>query len=66
MPLHQHPIAFPKLVDAQVAALGKFATLKSFQAGEALFTAGEHDFKFFVVKRAKLKSSTVPRVRTRS
>lgn len=53
--IDHHPIAFPKLDDAQVSALGKFATLKSFQAGDTLFAAGERDFKFFVVKSGEVE-----------
>jgi thioredoxin reductase (NADPH) len=52
----QHdPVAFPTLDDAQIAALGKFATLKSFQAGERLFAAGQRDFQFFVVKSGEVE-----------
>lgn len=55
MALDHHPIAFPKLDDAQIAALGKFATLKSFHVGEKLFAQGERDFKFFVVKSGEVE-----------
>lgn len=48
MALKRDPIAFPKLDDEQVSALGKFATLKLFTPGETLFAAGERDFKFFM------------------
>ena len=50
-----NPTAFPKLDDAQITALGKFATLKPFQAGETLFAAGDRDFKFFVVKSGEVE-----------
>jgi len=40
MALNRDPTAFPKLDDAQIAALGKFASLKTFQVGETLFAAG--------------------------
>lgn len=49
MRLDRDPIAFPKLDDTQIAALARFATLRTFQSGETLFAAGETDFKFFVV-----------------
>lgn len=52
--LNRHPTAFPKLDDAQIAALGKFATLKTFAAGATLFVAGDQDFKFFVVKNGEV------------
>ncbi len=54
MVLNRDPVAFPKLDDAQVSALGQFATLKPFKAGETLFAAGERDFKFFVVKSGEV------------
>jgi thioredoxin reductase (NADPH) len=55
MALNHHSIAFPKLDDAQIAALGEFATLKSFQAGEKLFASGERDFKFLIVKSGEVE-----------
>jgi CRP-like cAMP-binding protein len=55
MAINHDPIAFPKLDDAQIATLGKFATLKTFQVGETLFAAGERDFKFFVVKTGEVE-----------
>ncbi|MDN5872595.1 MAG: FAD-dependent oxidoreductase, partial [Nitrococcus sp.] len=54
MPPNQDLTAFPELDDAQIVALSKFATLKSFQAGETLFAAGERDFKFFIVKSGEV------------
>src|SRR5437899_1987280 len=52
-----HAIAFPKLDEAQIAALGRCirATLKRYRAGEKLFEAGERDFKFFVVKSGEVE-----------
>ncbi|MGH8866190.1 MAG: FAD-dependent oxidoreductase, partial [Burkholderiales bacterium] len=54
MALNRDPTAFPKLDDAQITALGKFATLKPFKAGETLFAVGERDFKFFIVKSGEV------------
>jgi thioredoxin reductase (NADPH) len=47
-----HAGAFPKLDEAQMAALGRCAgaSLKQFRAGQTLIHVGERDFKFFVVK----------------
>ncbi len=53
-PMDQRAIAFPKLSEAQIAALGKFSTVKLFQAGETLFAAGDRDFKFFIVKSGEV------------
>jgi thioredoxin reductase (NADPH) len=55
MALERHPVAFPKLDDAQIESLGKFATLKQFQAGDTLFVAGERDFRFFVIKSGEVE-----------
>ena len=55
MAANHHPVAFPRLDDAQIAALDKFTTLKTFQPGETLFAAGERDFKFFVVKSGEVE-----------
>ncbi len=44
-----HETAFPRLDDAQLAELKRFATPRTFRDGEALFSAGERGFKFFVV-----------------
>jgi thioredoxin reductase (NADPH) len=55
MALKRDPIAFPKLDDEQVSALGKFAMLKLFTPGETLFAAGERDFKFFIVKSGQVE-----------
>lgn len=54
MALKRDPIAFPKLTESQIAALSKFATLESFEAGDKLFAAGERDFKFFIVKSGEI------------
>lgn len=50
-------VAFPKLNEAQIKMLGRCggATLKKYQDGEILIRAGDHDFKFFVVKSGELE-----------
>ena len=48
-------IAFPKLEDSQMEALEQFATLKSFADQQALFTAGDRKFKFFVIKKGNVE-----------
>jgi thioredoxin reductase (NADPH) len=47
---HQQQQAFPKLTETQIEKLADFAELQSFSDGDALFEAGETDFKFYVVK----------------
>jgi signal-transduction protein with cAMP-binding, CBS, and nucleotidyltransferase domain len=50
-------VAFPKLDEAQMAALGGCAkaSLKEYRAGQALFDVGQRDFKFFVVKSGEVE-----------
>ncbi len=50
-------IAFPRLDEAQVAALGRcpLTTLKKYRDGEKLFAVGDRDFKFFVVKSGEVE-----------
>jgi thioredoxin reductase (NADPH) len=50
-------IAFPKLGDDRIAALGRcsFTAQKPYRDGEALFRAGERDGKFFVVITGKVE-----------
>lgn len=55
MAINRHPTAFPKLDAEQIAALGKFATLRSFRSGEKLFATGERDFKFFILKSGEVE-----------
>jgi thioredoxin reductase (NADPH) len=52
-----HAVAFPRLDDAQMTALGSCAgaTLKQYKAGEKLIEVGERDFKFFVVKSGEIE-----------
>jgi thioredoxin reductase (NADPH) len=52
-----HSVAFPRLDEAQMAALGRCpkSTLKRYRAGEKLFEAGECNCKFFVVKSGEVE-----------
>ncbi len=52
-----HTVAFPKLEEAQMAALGRcpLTTLKRYRDGDKLFEAGARDFKFFVIKSGKVE-----------
>ncbi len=47
-----HAVAFPTFDDAQIADLAKCTTAaaKRFSDGERLFSVGDRDFKFFIVK----------------
>ena len=48
-------IAFPRLAEAQIAALAGFATPRRFRDGETLFRAGEQGFGFFVVRSGQVE-----------
>src|ERR1700687_1744549 len=50
-------VAFPTLIEAQVAALGRcpLMTLKRFRDGEKLFEAGECTGAFFIVKSGQVE-----------
>ena len=50
-------IAFPKLSDAQIAQLGRYAgrSPKKIPAGQALFRCGDRDVNFFVIKSGELE-----------
>jgi thioredoxin reductase (NADPH) len=50
-------IAFPKLSDAQIAQLGRYAGAapKKFPARQALFRCGDRDVNFFVIKSGELE-----------
>ena len=52
-----HAVAFPKLDEAQMAALERcpLTTLKRYRDGEKLFEAGDRDFRFFVVKSGEVE-----------
>jgi thioredoxin reductase (NADPH) len=49
-------VAFPKLTEAQLAALGRcsFTRLREFHAGDKLFAACDRDPRFFVVKAGEV------------
>ena len=50
-------VAFPKLDDAQIAALERCVgvSMKRYLAGEKLFEVGDRDFKFFVIKSGEVE-----------
>ncbi|MEO8073348.1 MAG: FAD-dependent oxidoreductase [Acidobacteriota bacterium] len=48
------PEAFPVLNEKQMATVAEFAKCKTYQDGEKLFSAGETDFKFHVVKSGEI------------
>ena len=50
-------IAFPKLSDAQIAQLGRYAggTPKKIPARQALFRCGDRDVNFYVIKSGELE-----------
>ena len=52
-----HAVAFPKLSEAQLAALGRcsLTRLRRFYAGEKLFAACDRDPRFFVVKSGEVE-----------
>lgn len=48
-------LAFPQLTEEQISALAKFTTLKDYQPGQTLFSAGDSGFKFFVIKKGEVE-----------
>src|SRR5213592_1175224 len=52
-----HAVAFPRLDEAQITALGRCAgaVLKRYRAGETLFQVGGGDFKFYVIKSGEVE-----------
>ena len=52
-----HQVAFPRLDDSQLDALGRCAgaSLHQHKAGQKLIEVGERDFKFFVVKSGEIE-----------
>lgn len=55
MTLDHHPTAFPKLDDAQMGLLSKFATLETFPPRETLFATGQLDIPIFVLKSGQVE-----------
>ena len=55
MALKRDPVAFPKLNDAQIAALSTCAKLKQFAPRQALFSAGQCDYAFYVIKSGQVE-----------
>ncbi|MDZ8259889.1 cyclic nucleotide-binding domain-containing protein [Nostoc sp. ChiQUE01b] len=47
-------ILFPKLSDAQIAQIEKFAQLKLYRDGEVICEVGDRDFCFSVIKSGKM------------
>lgn len=60
------PAAFPVLDEKQIAAIAEVAECKTYQSGDALFRAGETDFKFHVIKTGAIdivdRSSGEPQI----
>lgn len=52
-----HEAAFPKLNDAQIAALERCAgaALRQYKAGQKLIEVGDRDFKFFIIKSGEIQ-----------
>jgi thioredoxin reductase (NADPH) len=52
-----HDVAFPRLNDDQMAALGRCAgaVLKRYQDGQVLIHTGDRDFKFFIVRSGRIE-----------
>ena len=56
-PNNLHQIAFPKLDEAQIASLSRcaHAKLRKFSEGDKLFTVGEREPKFYIVKSGEIE-----------
>jgi thioredoxin reductase (NADPH) len=54
---HLRAVAFPTLDEAQITRLGHCggANANTYSNGQALFHAGDRDFKFFVVKSGAIE-----------
>ncbi|MBW0001721.1 MAG: FAD-dependent oxidoreductase [Verrucomicrobia bacterium] len=50
----QYPAAFPTFDAAQLQALGPYARVRRYAPGEALFSAGERAFRFYVLKSGRI------------
>ena len=47
--------AFPKLSDEQMQAVNKFTTVSSFSDGDTLFSSGDKNAKFFIIKSGQVE-----------
>ena len=50
----QYPAAFPTFDNAQMQALGPHARSRRYAPGEALFSVGEREFRFYVLKSGRI------------
>lgn len=50
-----HPTAFPRLDEKQLATIEEFAECKTYRNGEYLLRAGDTDFKFHVIKTGRVE-----------
>ncbi len=50
-----HDLAFPTLDDKSMQSIAKVAHVQRFKDGDALFSAGDAEFKFFVIKSGKVE-----------
>src|SRR5215475_11290465 len=51
---NQYPAAFPTFNTAQMQALSPDARPRRYASGEALFSVGEREFRFYVVKSGRI------------
>ena len=51
---NQYPAAFPTFNTAQMQALGPYARPRRYASGEALFSVGEREFRFYVLKSGRI------------
>jgi thioredoxin reductase (NADPH) len=51
---NQYPVAFPTFDNAQMQALVPYARTRRYAPGEALFSAGEREFRFYVLKSGRI------------
>ncbi|MEO8416236.1 MAG: FAD-dependent oxidoreductase [Ginsengibacter sp.] len=49
------PAAFPKLSSAQIAQIAEVAECRTYQDGDALFKAGQAEFKFHVIQKGEIE-----------
>ena len=50
----QYPAAFPTFDNAQMQALGPHARSRRYAPGEALFSVGERELRFYVLKSGRI------------